>query len=85
VSRDDRERILEGCTRLIPSLADAVIQEDWVGLRPGRTTLRLEIDAKYKNIIHNYGHGGAGLTLGWGCAGDVVEMLGEIGVVQGAN
>jgi D-amino-acid oxidase len=26
-------------------------------------------------IAHNYGHGGAGFTLSWGCAAEVVEML----------
>jgi glycine/D-amino acid oxidase-like deaminating enzyme len=26
-------------------------------------------------VVHNYGHGGAGFTLSWGCAQSVVEML----------
>jgi D-amino-acid oxidase len=25
--------------------------------------------------VHNYGHGGAGVTLSWGCARDVTEHI----------
>ncbi len=31
-----------------------------------------------KRIIHNYGHGGAGWSLSWGCAEDILGMLGPV-------
>jgi D-amino-acid oxidase len=43
-----------------------------VGLRPGRKIIRLEKEGK---IIHNYGHGGAGFTVSWGCAEEVFELI----------
>lgn len=44
VNADDRRHILEGCAKLDPSVKDAEIIEDMVGLRPGRTEVRLERD-----------------------------------------
>lgn len=29
-------------------------------------------------IIHNYGHGGSGVTLSYGCAVEVANIAGEI-------
>jgi glycine/D-amino acid oxidase-like deaminating enzyme len=49
------------------------------GIRPHReVTYRLELDTHMipgKLIIHNYGHGGAGITMSWGCAEVACEML----------
>ena len=42
------------------------------GLRPYRPSVRLEREGR---LIHNYGHGGAGYTLAYGCAEDVAALL----------
>jgi D-amino-acid oxidase len=47
-----------------------------VGLRPCRDVVRLEqesVDGKL--VVHDYGHGGAGVTLSWGCAEDVRDRV----------
>jgi D-amino-acid oxidase len=69
--------IIARCTALEPRLRDAAILEHKVGLRPGRPAVRLEAEqwAPGKLLIHNYGHGGAGVTLSWGCAAEVVRMV----------
>jgi D-amino-acid oxidase len=48
-----------------------------VGLRPFRRSgVRLERDQLRdgRTVVHNYGHGGAGFTLSWGCAREVLEL-----------
>ena len=48
-----------------------------VGLRPFRRSgVRLERDRLRdgRTVVHNYGHGGAGFTLSWGCAREVLDM-----------
>ncbi|KAM7348607.1 D-amino acid oxidase 2 [Cochliomyia hominivorax] len=73
----DKKFIIDGCREIVPSLHGAKHLYDWVGLRPGRTNLRLEAEPIKGNkiLIHNYGHGGSGVTLAWGCAADVIEIL----------
>jgi D-amino-acid oxidase len=71
------EAIFARCVALEPRLRDAVVLEHKVGLRPGRPAVRLEAERhdRDKLVIHNYGHGGAGVTLSWGCAAEVVALV----------
>lgn len=66
--------ILERATRLVPELADARVVGHRVGLRPVRTAVRLEAVGR---TVHCYGQGGAGVTLSWGCAEEVVRLVAE--------
>ncbi|MGA8497083.1 MAG: FAD-dependent oxidoreductase [Xanthobacteraceae bacterium] len=47
------------------------------GVRPYRNgSYRLETEiAAGKFLVHNYGHGGAGITLSWGCAAKVRDIV----------
>jgi D-amino-acid oxidase len=70
------ERIVEECSRVLNIDKPGVLAER-VGLRPFRRSgVRLERDrlANGRTAIHNYGHGGAGFTLSWGCAREVLEV-----------
>ena len=69
--------ILRRCEALEPRLAGADVLEHKVGLRPGRPEIRLEIEdvAQSPPRIHNYGHGGSGVTLSWGCAEETLRLV----------
>ena len=76
ISLEDKEFIESGCRKLIPGLVHSTFLRNWVGLRPGRNKIRLNaeiIDGKL--VVHNYGHGGAGVTLCWGCGTEVLEIV----------
>ena len=61
---EDKEFILAGSLALEPSLAHCERVRDWVGLRPGRDSVRLERETRDGlEIVHNYGHGGSGITV----------------------
>ncbi len=72
--------ILRKCEVLEPRLKNARVLGTRVGLRPGRSEVRLELEklSPECTVIHNYGHGGAGFTLSWGCAEDVVKLADSI-------
>jgi D-amino-acid oxidase len=48
-----------------------------VGLRPVRSEVRLERGtlADGRPVVHDYGHGGSGFTLSWGCAEEVARLV----------
>ena len=71
----DTRAILARCGELEPELRDARVLSVAVGLRPGRSSVRLERERRgERTLIHDYGHGGAGVTLSWGCADDVLVL-----------
>jgi D-amino-acid oxidase len=74
--RATSERIVAECSRVL-NIAKPPVLADRVGLRPFRKSgVRLERDqlSDGRTVIHNYGHGGAGFTLSWGCAEEVLEL-----------
>jgi D-amino-acid oxidase len=69
--------ILDRSCALVPSLRGAPVLSRAVGLRPGRPTVRLDCTTVGgRRVISCYGHGGAGVTLSWGCAADVATLVG---------
>ncbi|AON53755.1 D-amino-acid oxidase [Herbaspirillum seropedicae] len=74
-------RIYQRCTEFLPMLRDAEIdpvEPVRVGLRPFRKgNVRLE-PITGTSIIHNYGHGGAGVTFSWGCGTEVAERVADL-------
>jgi len=71
--------ILDRCAAIEPVLVRAAVLEHRVGLRPTRSRVRFErVDIGSRHVIHNYGHGGAGVTASWGCAYEVLRLIDEI-------
>jgi len=69
--------IVERCRALEPRLTDEILSVA-VGLRPGRTAIRLERElVDGWPLVHDYGHGGCGVTLSWPCAEDVCALVTE--------
>ena len=69
-------RILAGCTAIEPRLRGVEILGHRVGLRPWRPEVRLEAESLGDGVLwHNYGHGGAGVSLAWGCAAEIARSV----------
>ena len=75
---EDNDLILSKVEALWPQLDRSKIVGGTVGLRPSRSEVRLEIEyIGDRKVVHNYGHGGAGVTLSWGCAEEVVNLVSQ--------
>ncbi len=75
---DVAKRILERAIALVPRLARARVLRHRVGLRPARPEVRLDVEQTPSGrVVHCYGHGGAGVTLSWGCADEVAGLVGR--------
>ncbi|KAH0548031.1 hypothetical protein GP486_008227, partial [Trichoglossum hirsutum] len=85
------KRMRARCEAFMPDLKKARLDPDYPlaqGLRPFRTrNVRVERELRRQRgrgdaqrpsrIIHSYGHGGAGWSLSFGCAGDVAGLVEE--------
>lgn len=69
--------IQQQCQAFIPGLAEAEVIGGWVGLRPLRDEVRLELEQRgsLPAVVHCYGHGGQGVVLHWGCALEIGELV----------
>lgn len=76
----DSLSIRKRCESLLPSLVNASVVREAVGLRPYRSSVRVESElitdshGKSLRVIHNYGHGGYGVTSAPGCAAFAVNL-----------
>ncbi|KAF4084191.1 hypothetical protein AMELA_G00125600 [Ameiurus melas] len=80
VDKDDSKGIMERCSKLVPALRTAQVLGEKVGLRPGRSKLRLErewlqVQERQVPLVHNYGHASWGISLSWGTALEALDLV----------
>lgn len=72
------DAIVRRVREAVPALATARVIGPRVGLRPVAPEVSLTAsDIGGRVVVTNHGHGGAGVTLSWGCAEEVVRLVGE--------
>lgn len=72
---DVTDRILTRVRAVEPRLRDAEVLDVVTGLRPARSAVRVAAEQLGNAwCVHNYGHGGTGVSLSWGCAREAVEL-----------
>jgi D-amino-acid oxidase len=80
------ERIRRDAAAVDPRLGDAEVLAHRVGLRPVRPTVRLAAEEPAGQgglaVVHNYGHGGAGVSLSWGCAREAAGLVPRLGLLR---
>ena len=76
VDSTSTSRMATECSRVLNIDKPRVLAER-VGLRPFRKSgVRLDRGrlGDGRSVLHNYGHGGSGFTLSWGCANKVFQL-----------
>ncbi|PAV74311.1 hypothetical protein WR25_23560 [Diploscapter pachys] len=74
------KKLLENAFKTAPQLRNGQILSHHVGLRPARSEIRIEAESlpSGQMVVHNYGHGGSGICLHWGCALEVANLVENI-------
>uniref|UniRef100_U5ESP7 Putative d-aspartate oxidase n=1 Tax=Corethrella appendiculata TaxID=1370023 RepID=U5ESP7_9DIPT len=83
ISKYDSASIRERCEALLPSLKTAKVVKELVGLRPHRDPVRVELELLHSangmlKVVHNYGHGGYGVTTAPGTAKYAVNLVKDV-------
>ncbi|XP_067630829.1 D-aspartate oxidase [Eurosta solidaginis] len=84
VCKYDSMAIKERCCSMLPSLKRAAVIWETVGLRPHRAVVRVESEILHlptggiQKVVHNYGHGGYGVTTSPGTAKHAVKIAREL-------
>lgn len=79
---EEGAKILKLCRKLFPEVPidTGKLRGIRVGVRPVRNPVRVAYDPSFlsmrgTHIVHNYGHGGGGVTYSWGSAMRVAQIL----------
>lgn len=76
VNKYESQGIWERCTEIVPQLSTAPVIREWVGLRPHRDVVRVEPEIiNGLKVVHNYGHGGYGVTSAPGTAKTAADYV----------
>ncbi|KAI9555266.1 hypothetical protein GHT06_017781 [Daphnia sinensis] len=84
VDKYDSASIWERCVELLPNLKSAEVIREVAGLRPHRTPVRVEREVivtsggKHLQVVHQYGHGGYGVTTAPGTAKYAVKLAEDV-------
>ncbi len=75
---NESNAIVERCQSVYPQLEydpKTDFLGTYCGLRPVRSSVRVEKEIGTKPLFHNYGHGGSGYTIAWGCAEEICTLV----------
>lgn len=70
--------IQRACKILQVDEKEVVVDTTWTGLRPITESGQAKVEIVEDQIIANFGHGGSGLTVCWGCAEEVCDIVKEM-------